>query len=795
MLNSKLSNEKMKKQCQIATITKKLSLAMILVVIFTALISEGVEGASTPTQEIEGLSAEEWYEKGNTFYNLERYEEALECYDKASLTAEEWLEIGRYLSNRRRYEEVLECYDKALEIDPENAEAWLRKGQVLYYNFGRYEEALECIDKALEIDPEYVSVLHTKGQMLCGHLERYEEAIECYDKALEINPEDDTVWFSKGEVLKSLERYEEAIDCYDKALEIDPNFHYAEYDKIFVEGKLRENALSNTNPFPGLILATLLPLATIFLNSRYKKRKQPKIAKVIENWKANALTIPIIFSGFWAVLLLTAFVRSSIEIPEMVLNYGGILVSAIFCLLTAKILYDFFVINEISKNYSYLTIALSISCTILASFVFLDFFYINYDINESLLTNTLIIAVPLSIPGLVSLYTAQRYGEILIVKDKALKTPTTPTFPAELKQYYKEIEYIGGGGFGWVFRATREDGEDVAVKIPAIRDEQTGKIFIGEVEHWSALEHENIVKLGRFNIYPVPYLEMELCDGTLGYGKRSIEEAVSIVYEVAKGLKHAHERNTVHADIKHANILIKDGKLKISDWGLSKVIRNKSLYVSAITPEFAAPEQILGAIDDRTDIWQLGVVFYELVTGKLPFEGEYDTVINRVINDEPILPSKVSLDSKSVEQLIMKCLRKKKEERYQSVDELIEELMNYIPESGTVISTGGEELQEARELDHVTDIHDLQDHKPVDKETAVISEKEGVQETVELHPIEEPEGYRPEDETISFEEWEDTQETTEQETTEFPQLRFCSECGNELEEDAVFCTKCGYKVR
>ncbi|MDI6885475.1 MAG: serine/threonine-protein kinase, partial [archaeon] len=184
------------------------------------------------------------------------------------------------------------------------------------------------------------------------------------------------------------------------------------------------------------------------------------------------------------------------------------------------------------------------------------------------------------------------------------------------------------------------------------------------------------------NIYPVPYLEMELCNGSLGYRRRNVEEAVSIIYEVAKGLKHAHEKNIVHADIKHSNILIKDGKLKISDWGLSKVKRGKSLSVSALTPEFAVPEQILGRIDERTDIWQLGVVFYELVTGKLPFEGEYADVINHVLNDEPVAPSEINPDSKCVEHIIMKCLCKRKEERYQSVDELLKELEGYKPASG-----------------------------------------------------------------------------------------------------------------
>lgn len=253
-------------------------------------------------------------------------------------------------------------------------------------------------------------------------------------------------------------------------------------------------------------------------------------------------------------------------------------------------------------------------------------------------------------------------------------------FPAKLKQYYADEEYIGGGGFASVFRATR-DGEKVAVKIPAIISKKTGEYFLRELKNWSELEHGNIVKLNTANTYPVPYLEMELCDGSLDYGNKSVKQSALIIYEVAKGLKHAHEREKpiVHGDLKHSNILIKDGKYKIADWGLSKIKKGRSLSISALTPEFAAPEQILGKMDERTDIWQLGVIFYELVTGKLPFESKNeDEVINAIINDNPVPVSEINHESKCIEQIIDKCLKKKREERYQSVDEILKELEKFL---------------------------------------------------------------------------------------------------------------------
>lgn len=131
----------------------------------------------------------------------------------------------------------------------------------------------------------------------------------------------------------------------------------------------------------------------------------------------------------------------------------------------------------------------------------------------------------------------------------------------------------------------------------------------------------------------------------------------------------------MHGDIKHSNILIKDGKYKIADWGLSKIKKGKSLTISALTPEFAAPEQIYGKMDEKTDIWQFGVIFYELVTGKLPFEGkDEEEVINAIINDNPIPVSEINPESKSFEHIIDKCLEKKREDRYQSVDDILKEL-------------------------------------------------------------------------------------------------------------------------
>ena len=452
---------------------------------------------------------------------------------------------------------------------------------------------------------------------------------------------------------------------------------------------------TTVNTINGFILVFFPFIGATFKIIWDRRRGKPKITKPIENWKANVLVIAYLITTFWLFYLFYDFALGETYDWRNFRIFALIFYVFSFLIIYITSIFYLFKKKEMLKSLSYLSIALFLSLILLTSFPpYYDIIkYIYWEYITGILGY---FSLPFVL-SFVCLYVAKRYGEILIVKGEEIKIPTAPTFPPELEQY-SDAEYIGGGGFAWVFKATRKDGKKVAIKIPAIKDEKTGAFFLREVANWSALEHENIVKLYSFNIYPVPYLEMELCDGSLGFGKRDLKEAISIIYEVAKGLKHAHEKKIVHADIKHANILIKDGKIKISDWGLSKVKRGKSLSISALTPEYASPEQILGRIDERTDIWQLGVVFYELVTGKLPFEGKDADVINHVINDEPVPPSEINPDSKCVEHIIMKCLNKKKKERYQSMDELLRELENYKPEGEITLSNEKEGERETVEF-------------------------------------------------------------------------------------------------
>ncbi|HPD75871.1 MAG TPA: protein kinase [Methanoregulaceae archaeon] len=267
-----------------------------------------------------------------------------------------------------------------------------------------------------------------------------------------------------------------------------------------------------------------------------------------------------------------------------------------------------------------------------------------------------------------------------------------PYFPRELEGKYSDIQLIGRGGIAWVYSAMRiSDGKRVAVKIPISFDEMTGKSFLNEIKVWEMLRHPNIVEITAVNILPVPYVEMEYVAGSLEAVKKPLPvwKAVYIVQGIADALAYAHERGIIHRDIKPHNILVTDDLTpKITDWGMSKVLATdpRKSSIAGFSLSYAAPEQVSPAdysrtTDVRTDIYQLGVVFYELVSGSIPFGGEsIVSVGNAILRETPLVPSEYNPDATVVDRIIMKCLEKDPAKRYQTATELLRALAGYLDE-------------------------------------------------------------------------------------------------------------------
>lgn len=266
------------------------------------------------------------------------------------------------------------------------------------------------------------------------------------------------------------------------------------------------------------------------------------------------------------------------------------------------------------------------------------------------------------------------------------------TFPQQLLSKYEPLEFLGEGGFARVFKVKRSDGKIIALKISNL-DEKARKFFMKEIKAWKFLDHPNIVKLYDAFEEPIPHLEIEYVDGIelngknirdLGNYPKPIDEktALRLIKGIAEGLKHAHSKNVFHRDLKPQNILLESNLTpKITDWGLAKVgaISTTATTTKGLTLLYAAPEQIdeesYGCTDQRTDIYQLGLIFYELRTGKLLYEGGSPAVVMaKIVNPDtkPKLPSQINENLAKYDPIFEKLIAKRKEDRFQNINELLE---------------------------------------------------------------------------------------------------------------------------
>jgi len=281
--------------------------------------------------------------------------------------------------------------------------------------------------------------------------------------------------------------------------------------------------------------------------------------------------------------------------------------------------------------------------------------------------------------------------------------------------HYKILEKLGEGGMGVVYKA--EDTKlhrQVALKfLPSslTSDNEAKKRFIEEARAASALDHPNVCTIheinetedGRMFIVMACYEGLTLSD-KIARGQIPIDEIINIAIQVTKGLVKAHQQKIIHRDIKPANIYVtEDGLVKILDFGIAKLIkgsRSTREVLNIGTVAHISPEQIKGdKIDHRTDIWSLGVVLYEMITGQLPFKGEYDqAIIYSILNEDPVALTELQKGvPATLESMVKKALAKNPDERYQSADELLKELIE-LKDSGNETEESNDKKGEQRRL-------------------------------------------------------------------------------------------------
>ena len=271
--------------------------------------------------------------------------------------------------------------------------------------------------------------------------------------------------------------------------------------------------------------------------------------------------------------------------------------------------------------------------------------------------------------------------------------------------HYKILEQLGVGGMGIVFKA-----QDLKLdRIVALKflphyfsaDEERKKRFIQEAKAASALDHPNICTIHEINstedgqiFIAMSYYEGETLKQRIEQGPLSMEDALDITIQMAEGLSNAHEKGILHRDIKPGNIIItKDGTVKIVDFGIAKIAGLTMTKSNTLlgTVAYASPEQLRGqTVDQRSDIWSIGVVLSEMLTGELPFKGEYEEAMYySILNEEPETVNKLQeVAPRALTRIVHQSLEKDPNVRYDSCTSLLTDLKSIREEkySRTTIS-------------------------------------------------------------------------------------------------------------
>jgi len=285
-------------------------------------------------------------------------------------------------------------------------------------------------------------------------------------------------------------------------------------------------------------------------------------------------------------------------------------------------------------------------------------------------------------------------------KDSISTTKTLPPFLIELKRgsifdgRYEVLEELGTGGMGKVYRVVdKKIAEEVALKLlkPEIAaDKMTMERFRNEMKFARKISHKNVCRMYHFGEKGgTQYITMEYVAGEdlkstiKRVGQLSVLKAISIAKQVCEGLVEAHNLGLVHRDLKPRNIMVdQEGNARIMDFGIARSLKTDGITTTGVmigTPDYMSPEQAEAKeVDQRADLYSLGITLYEMVTGSVPFKGDSAfSIAFKHKTEKPPSPKEINVHiPEGLNRLILKCIEKDKEKRYQSAEELLSDLSN-----------------------------------------------------------------------------------------------------------------------
>ncbi len=245
---------------------------------------------------------------------------------------------------------------------------------------------------------------------------------------------------------------------------------------------------------------------------------------------------------------------------------------------------------------------------------------------------------------------------------------------------YEIVNKLGSGVFGEVYKARKESiGKFYAIKFLKVSDEKISEAIFKELEalrYFAQIDHPHLVSIeDQGEVMGIPYIVMGYAgDDTLKKrlqgGPLSPEEAGDILRQVCSGVAALHEKSIIHFDLKPANIFMKGSHARVGDYGLSKLVSESHMTMSIGrgTPYYMAPEMLTRKGDHRSDIYSLGTIVFEMLTGDVPFKGDSEwEVLKKHETQDVVLPPDMPEPFRSI---VIRCMAKKPEDRFQSMAEI-----------------------------------------------------------------------------------------------------------------------------
>jgi tetratricopeptide (TPR) repeat protein len=617
--------------------------------------------------------------------------------DKQNNTQEftpDWMAEGDAFYKERQYNDALVCYTKAVELQPKNALAWHNQSQALVMCLNYPESIISC-NKALELNPKNAATWFLKS-FAHGVLGQYQEALDSCTKGLEIDPSNKMVWCTRGQYLYAMGKLEQALESFGTALKMSPDNGYFKEVNEKVKKWLQRDGQS-------------LEAANRIIEFLQKGGYQEALTSYKDSLKVDPRSVSKTFEKDYALAhlvnpekMLKDFEKTRVvDQPQLVLEIAQKEFE-----FSRETWVEITLSNRGKSQARDITMAfcadvvvkqLDISPEMLQRMKMGDK-TANLDVIPELQAGNqikkLISLTPAKL-GQVDLEVQIHYTDSWGVKQckpsvcwiSVFKPGgQLPTIPG-----YKVMWRLSTSESANIFIAQRtSDSLKAVIKIPQFNPDQTALMseFMNEIKQCSKLSHPNILRIYQSGENPSPWIATEyLSKGSLTrrIGRLSVMEALQIGVKLADALSYAKTLRIMHRCITADNVLFDEKDIpRLINWRIGsitqKLHKNSSVVENVNT--YYPPEKVtsgLGGSDWLSDVYQYGVVLYEMLTAKAPFEGKGQEIINKILKEQPPAPSSLNEDiDKALDKLVMACLVKNKKERYQNITDMKNDLSSII---------------------------------------------------------------------------------------------------------------------